>query len=55
MLGDCYGDGNRYRGVTSRTGKIRSIVCVGNAVLHDSAEESVPCNETQASTKTKET
>lgn len=39
MITDYYGDGNRYRGVTSTSGNTRTIVIAGNAVLHDSAED----------------
>lgn len=39
MITDYYGDGNRYRGVTSRGGKTRTIVIAGNAVLHDTAND----------------
>ena len=39
MITDYYGDGNRYRGVTSTGGKTRTIVIAGNAVLHDTASD----------------
>lgn len=39
MITDYYGDGNRYRGVTSRGSKTRTIVIAGNAVLHDTAND----------------
>ena len=39
MITDYYGDGNRYRGVTSTSGNTRTIVIAGNAVLHDTAND----------------
>jgi len=39
MITDYYGDGNRYRGVTSTGGKTRTIVIAGNDVLHDTAND----------------
>lgn len=39
MITDYYGDGNRYRGVTSTGGNTRTIVIAGNAVLHDTAND----------------
>ena len=39
MITDYYGDGNRYRGVTSTSGKTRTIVIAGNAVLYDNAND----------------
>ena len=51
MIGDYYGEGNRYRGVTSRASKTRTIVLVGNAVLLDTAQERPDADEeTQGTT-----
>lgn len=38
MIGDYYGDGNRYRGVTCRGIKTRTIIMCGDAVLIDTAD-----------------
>ncbi len=56
MITDYYGDGNRYRGVTSTGGNTRTIVIAGNAVLHDTAndrEDANPQNERRTRTMRK--
>lgn len=45
MIGDYYGDGNRYRGVTSQASKTRTIILVGDAVLLDTAQERPDADE----------
>jgi hypothetical protein len=38
MIGDYYGDGNRYRGEVSKPSETRGMIIVGDTVLHDTNE-----------------